>query len=66
MAAFETRLLIGGERTAGDGEPIEVENPYTEQTVAAVGTPSPEQLDAALAAARGARATGSARRPERA
>ena len=45
-------LLIGGEAVAGDGEPIEVENPYTTETIATVGSASAEQLDAAVAAAR--------------
>jgi acyl-CoA reductase-like NAD-dependent aldehyde dehydrogenase len=49
---METRLLIGGEQVEGDGPPLEVENPATEETVATVGTPSPEQLDAAIAGAR--------------
>jgi acyl-CoA reductase-like NAD-dependent aldehyde dehydrogenase len=49
-----TDLLIAGERVAGDGEPLAVENPYTEETVATVGTPSAGQLDAAVTAARGA------------
>jgi len=48
---METRLLIGGERVAGDGGPLEVENPATEETIASVGLPSAEQLDAAVAAA---------------
>jgi betaine-aldehyde dehydrogenase len=47
----ETRLLIGGERVAGEGEPLVVENPFTEQPVATVGTPSAAQIDAAVAAA---------------
>jgi acyl-CoA reductase-like NAD-dependent aldehyde dehydrogenase len=51
MAEIETRMLIGGERVAGDGEGLAVENPYTEETVATVATPSSEQLDAAIAAA---------------
>src|SRR5919106_4173930 len=51
MAEIETRMLIGGARVAGDGEGLAVENPYTEETVASVATPSPEQLDAAVAAA---------------
>ncbi|MCI0634590.1 MAG: aldehyde dehydrogenase family protein, partial [Actinobacteria bacterium] len=51
MAEVETRLLIGGERLAGDGEPLEVENPFTEESVATVGLPSGEQIDAAIAAA---------------
>ena len=49
---METRLLIRGERLAGEGTAIEVENPTTEETVAEVGAASPEQLDAAIAAAR--------------
>jgi betaine-aldehyde dehydrogenase len=48
---METRLLIRGEQVAGDGESLEVENPATEGTVATVGLPSAEQLDAAIAAA---------------
>jgi betaine-aldehyde dehydrogenase len=47
----ETRLLIGGVRVAGDGEPLAVENPATEETVATVATPSDEQVAAAIAAA---------------
>ncbi|HKJ36608.1 MAG TPA: aldehyde dehydrogenase family protein [Solirubrobacterales bacterium] len=49
-----TELLIGGELLAGDGAPIEVENPYSEETLASVGSAAPEQLDAAIGAARGA------------
>ena len=52
MADLDTRMLIGGEGVAGNGSPLEVENPYTEETVASVGTADPEQLDAAFAAAR--------------
>ena len=52
MAEVETRLLVGGELVGGDGEALSVENPYTEEEIARVATPSPEQLDAALAAAR--------------
>ena len=48
---METRLLIRGEQVAGDGAPLEVENPATEETIASVGQPSAEQLDAAIAAA---------------
>jgi betaine-aldehyde dehydrogenase len=48
---LETRLLIGGEQVAGEGAAIEVENPYTEETIATVGSPSDEQLDAAIGAA---------------
>lgn len=44
-------MLIGGEQIAGEGAGLEVENPFTEETIATVGTPSGEQLDAAIAAA---------------
>ncbi len=49
---METRLLIRGEQVAGDGPALAVENPATEETVTELGTASPEQLDAAIAAAR--------------
>src|SRR3954471_1438371 len=49
---METRMLIGGEQVAGDGPVLGVENPATEETVESVDTASPEQLDAAIAAAR--------------
>src|SRR5262245_27361358 len=45
-------MLINGEQVAGDGPAIEVENPYSEESIATAGTPSDEQLDAALGAAR--------------
>ena len=48
---METRLLIRGEQVAGDGEVLEVENPATEETLAQLRQPSPEQLDAAVASA---------------
>jgi acyl-CoA reductase-like NAD-dependent aldehyde dehydrogenase len=48
----EDRLLIGGERIAGEGPALEVENPYSEQPIATVGTASKEQIDAAVTAAR--------------
>ena len=48
----ETRLLINGDQVAGEGASIEVENPFTEETIATVGTPTDDQLDAAIAAAR--------------
>jgi betaine-aldehyde dehydrogenase len=54
MIEPDTRLLIGGERVPGDGAALAIEDPYTEAIIASVGTPSPEQLDAALEAARGA------------
>ena len=52
MAALETNLLINGERVRGQGAALTVENPFTEEPVASVGSASPEQLDAAIAAAR--------------
>jgi acyl-CoA reductase-like NAD-dependent aldehyde dehydrogenase len=45
-------LLIGGERVAGEGAPVEVENPFTTETLATVAGASSEQVDAAVAAAR--------------
>jgi acyl-CoA reductase-like NAD-dependent aldehyde dehydrogenase len=51
VAEVETRLLIGGEQVDGDGDPLEVENPYTEDVVATVALPTQEQVDAAIAAA---------------
>jgi betaine-aldehyde dehydrogenase len=52
VAEVETRLLIGGEQVAGDGEDLAVENPATEETAATVALPSAAQVDAAIAAAR--------------
>ena len=49
---METRLLIGGELATGDGAPLAVENPYTTETIVAANAASPEQVDAAVAAAR--------------
>ncbi len=49
---METRLLIGGEQVAGDGPGLDVENPFTQATLATVTLPSPAQVDAAIAAAR--------------
>jgi acyl-CoA reductase-like NAD-dependent aldehyde dehydrogenase len=51
---LETRLLIGGERVAGTGSPLVVENPYDGSTYATVAAAGPDQLEAAIAAARGA------------
>ncbi|MEA2126200.1 MAG: hypothetical protein QOI80_2982, partial [Solirubrobacteraceae bacterium] len=48
---METRLLIGGEPVAGDGAPLEVENPFDESVVATLGSASPAQVGAAVAAA---------------
>jgi len=49
---METRLLVGGEQVPGDGAPLTVENPSTEETVAETAAASPEQVDAAIATAR--------------
>ena len=49
---METRLLIGGQQVGGQGAPFAVENPATQETVADVGAASPDQVDAAVAAAR--------------
>jgi acyl-CoA reductase-like NAD-dependent aldehyde dehydrogenase len=54
MVEPETRLLINGEQVAGAGDPLEIENPYTEEIVASVRSPDSEQLDVAFAAARDA------------
>ena len=37
-AELETRLWIGGATAAGEGEGIPVENPFTEETLATVGS----------------------------
>jgi betaine-aldehyde dehydrogenase len=50
----EPKLLIGGELAPGDGDAMAVENPFTTETIATVGSASGEQLDAAVAAARAA------------
>ena len=49
-----TRLLIGGELVEGAGPALAVENPFTTETIARLGAASPEQVEAAVAAARGA------------
>lgn len=54
---YETRLLIGGEPVDGAGASIEVENPVSEEIVAAVGAASLEQLDLAVTAATRAKET---------
>jgi acyl-CoA reductase-like NAD-dependent aldehyde dehydrogenase len=59
---FETRLLIDGEQVTGEGAPLAVENPYTEEAFATVAQPSAAQIDAAIAAAEEA-APGWARTP---
>ena len=52
MEEQETKLLIGGQRVRGEGEPLAVENPATEETVATVATPSEEQVAEAISTAR--------------
>jgi betaine-aldehyde dehydrogenase len=47
-----TQLSIGGELVAGSGAALAVENPFTTETIAEVASASPEQVDAAVAAAR--------------
>jgi acyl-CoA reductase-like NAD-dependent aldehyde dehydrogenase len=47
-----TSLLIDGELVAGAGETLAVENPFTTETIATVGSASTEQVDAAVTAAR--------------
>ncbi len=49
---YETRMLVGGKPVAGEGTPIEVENPATGEIVATAGSTSPDQLDRAVTAAR--------------
>ena len=45
-------MLIGAERVTGSGNPLSVENPYTEETIETIASASAEQVDAAVAAAR--------------
>jgi betaine-aldehyde dehydrogenase len=52
VTEYDTRLLIGGEQTAGTGPAFDVENPYDESILARVNAPSAEQVDAAIVAAR--------------
>src|ERR687896_148328 len=49
---METRLLIRGEQMDGDGCPLAVENPATEEHLVEVRGPSPDQTDTAIAGAR--------------
>ncbi len=48
---MQTKLLIGGTLTAGEGERERILNPGTGQCVAEVAEASPAQIDAAVAAA---------------
>lgn len=52
MIKPETRLLIDGELVTGTGIPLAIENPYTTETIKTVSSASPEQVEAAVAAAR--------------
>ena len=52
--AHLTDLYIDGAGVAGDGEPLAVENPATEETLANVATASAAQVAAAVAGARAA------------
>ncbi len=55
LAAEDLRMLIGGERLdAASGERLEVLNPATGETLATVPAAGPDDVDAAVAAARGA------------
>ena len=48
---LETRSLIDGEQVEGDGVLLEVENPFSEEVIASVGSADAGQIDAAIAAA---------------
>src|SRR5919112_979641 len=50
--AHETRLLIGGEQVPGAAPSLPIENPFTTETIVELSAASPEQVDAAVAAAR--------------
>ncbi len=55
LAASELRLLIGGERVdAASGERLDVRNPATGELLASVPAAGPQDVDAAVAAARAA------------
>jgi acyl-CoA reductase-like NAD-dependent aldehyde dehydrogenase len=54
VAEAEVKLLIGGELVAGDGAPLEIEEPARGEVFSTVALPSEEQIDAAIAAARDA------------
>ncbi len=58
------RLLIGGERTAGEGGAYAIVNPATEQVVGEAPEASPAQVEAAAAAAAEAFPAWSRTRPE--
>ena len=54
---METRLLIGGQFVAGDGESLPVLNPATGKPIVSVAEASTGQVDAAVVAAAKAFAT---------
>ena len=63
---MDRQMLIGGTPVAGAGEWLEVRNPYTNECWARVPEATPEQVDAAVAAARQAFDSGVwSRRPPR-
>jgi acyl-CoA reductase-like NAD-dependent aldehyde dehydrogenase len=45
-------MLIGGEKVSGSGDAVEVVNPATEEALDRVASATPQQVDAAVAAAR--------------
>lgn len=55
--AYDTRLLIAGERVPGTGATLAVENPATEQELVTLAGASEEQVAAAVAAARAGQAS---------
>jgi aminobutyraldehyde dehydrogenase len=48
---MQTKMLIGGEFVAGHGQAEEILNPATSERIAHIKAASPEQIDAAVAAA---------------
>ena len=48
---MQTRMLIGGELVAGEGQPEDILNPATGETIVTVNEASKAQVDAAVAAA---------------
>ena len=48
---MQTKMLIGGEFTGGEGEPLAILNPATGETIATINEASKAQVDAAVEAA---------------
>ena len=48
---MQTRMLIGGELVAGEGQPEDILNPATGETIVTINEASKAQVDAAVAAA---------------